>query len=97
MHIARAKNPYQLGKPLVVLLAKPDYGKTPPGVSAQEWKRIHEEKRQQKIGFANLSRNSKVIVAERSGHHIQLVEPHVVTDAVRLVVDAVIRHSRLAP
>jgi pimeloyl-ACP methyl ester carboxylesterase len=98
MYIARAKTPYQLGdRPLVVLLAKPDPGNPPPGISADEWKRINEEKRQQKAGLAKLSRNSKLIVAERSGHHIQLDEPRVVTDAVRLVVDAVRRRSKLAP
>ena len=98
MYVARAKTPYQLGdKPLVVLLAKPNGGNPPPGVSADEWKRINEEKRQQKVDLANLSRNSKLMVAERGGHHIQFDEPHVVTDAVRLVVDAVRRRSRLAP
>src|SRR5688572_13309595 len=82
MYIARAGTPYQLGgKPLVVLLANPDSGNPPPGIAADEWKRINEEKRQQKVGLANLSRNSKLIVAEKSGHHIQLDEPHVVTDA----------------
>lgn len=92
MYMARAKTPHQLGgKPLVVLLAKPDGGDPPPGVAADEWKRISEEKRQQKVGLANLSRNSKLIVAEKSGHHIQLDEPHVVTDAIRFVVDAVIK------
>ncbi|MFZ0061184.1 MAG: alpha/beta hydrolase [Pyrinomonadaceae bacterium] len=98
MYIARAKNPYQLGdQPLVVLLAKPDGGNPPPGISADEWKRINEEKRQQKVGLANLSRNSKLIVAESSGHHIQLDEPRVVADAIHLVVDAVRRRSKLAP
>ena len=98
MYVARAKTPYQLGdKPLVVLLARPGAGNPPPDVSAEEWKRINEEKRQQKIGLANLSRNSKLIVAERSGHHIQLDEPQVVADAIHLVVDAVGRRSRLAP
>ncbi|MDQ2973902.1 MAG: alpha/beta hydrolase [Acidobacteriota bacterium] len=98
MYIARAKTPYQLGdKPLVVLLAKPDSGNPPPGISPDEWKRINEEKRQQKIGLANLSRNSKLIVAQRSGHHIQLDEPHAVTDAIHLVVDAARRRTRLAP
>lgn len=98
MYVARAKTPYEFGdKPLLALLAKPDGGNPPPGISADEWKRINEEKRQQKVGLANLSRNSKVMVAERSGHHIHLDEPRVVTNAVRLVVDAVRRRSRLAP
>ncbi len=98
IYVARAKTPHQLGdKPLVVLLAKPEVGNPPPGIAADEWKRINEEKRQQKVGLANLSRNSKLIVAERSGHHIQLDEPHIITDAVRFVVEAVRRRTRLAP
>lgn len=98
MYLTRATTPYQLGdKPLVVLLARPDGCNAPPGIAADEWKRVNEEKRQQKVGLANLSRDSKLIVAERSGHHIQLDEPHVITGAVRLVVDAVRRRTRLAP
>jgi pimeloyl-ACP methyl ester carboxylesterase len=97
MYLARAKTPYQLGDiPLVVLLAKHEYGNPPPGISADEWKRINEEKRQQKVELTNLSRNSRLVVAERSGHHIQLDEPQVVTGAVRLIVNAVRRRIRLA-
>ena len=95
MHEARARTPYQLGTiPLIVLLPKPQ-NDPPPGVSADEWKRLGEEKRQQKIGLTNLSRNSKLIVASKSGHHIQLDEPKVVTDAVRLVVLAARRGTKL--
>jgi pimeloyl-ACP methyl ester carboxylesterase len=98
MYAARAQTPYQLGNiPLVVLLPKPEYGNPPSGVSIDEWKRINDEKRQQKIGFTNLSHNSKLIVAGKSGHHIQLDEPQVVTAAVRLVVGAARRRARLAP
>ena len=98
MYMARAKSPDQLGDvPLVVLLAKHEYGNPPPDISADEWKRVNEEKRQQKVGLTNLSRNSRLIVAEKSGHHIQLDEPQVVIGAVRLVVDAVRRRTRLAP
>jgi pimeloyl-ACP methyl ester carboxylesterase len=98
MYAARAKTPYQLGEtPLVVLLAKPDYGDPPGDIAADEWKRVNEEKRRQKVELTNLSRNSKLIVAEKSGHHIQLDEPQVVIDAVRLAVDAARRRTRLAP
>jgi len=98
MYAARAKTSRQLDdKPLVVLLAKPEVGDPPPGISADEWKRVNEEKRQQKVGLTDLSLNSKLIVAERSGHHIQLDEPHVVTDAIRLVVEAVRLRTKLAP
>jgi pimeloyl-ACP methyl ester carboxylesterase len=98
MYAARAITPQQLGdKPLVVLLGKLGIGNPPPGISAEEWKRVNEEKRQQKVGLTDLSRNSKLIVAERSGHHIQLDEPHVVTDSIRSAVEAVRVTTKLAP
>ena len=81
--------------PLVVLLPKGGYGRPPQGVDADEWKRFNEEKRQQKIDFTNLSHNSKLIFAENSGHHIQLDEPQVVIDAVRLIVEASRQHKAL--
>lgn len=96
MYNSRAKAPYQLGNlPLVVLLPRAGYGKPPPGIDADEWKRVNEEKRQQKVEFTTLSHNSKLIVAEKSGHHIQLDEPQVVIDAVRLVVEALRQHKKL--
>jgi len=96
MYAERAKTPYQLGNiPLVVLVPKFDYGKPPPGIDADEWKRVNEEKRQQKIEFTKLSHNSKLIVAENSGHHIQLDEPQVVIEAVRMIVESTRRHQKL--
>lgn len=96
MYDARAKAPYQLGNlPLVVLLPKGGYGRPPRGVDADEWKRFNEEKRQQKMDFTNLSHNSKLIFAENSGHHIQLDEPQVVIDAVRLIVETTRQHKAL--
>ncbi|MEW6733310.1 MAG: hypothetical protein AB1489_18425 [Acidobacteriota bacterium] len=98
IYTARAKIPHQLGDiPLVVLLSSPDGSNSPPGISADEWKRVNEEKRQQKVELTNLSRNNKLIVAKKSGHHIQLDEPDIVTDAVRIVINAVKRRSRLWP
>jgi pimeloyl-ACP methyl ester carboxylesterase len=98
IYVGRAKQTYPLGdRPLVVLLPKFQYGKPPSGVSADEWKRINEEKRQQKLDFTNLSRNSKLIVAEKSGHHIQLDEPQVVIDAIRAVVHAAKQNTKIAP
>ena len=96
MYEARARTPYLLGNlPLVVLVPKAGYGKPPRDIDADEWKRVNEEKRQQKIEFTNLSHNSKVIVAENSGHHIQLDEPQVVIDAVRLIVETSRQHKAL--
>jgi len=97
MYLARAKQPFPLGdRPLIVLLPKFQYGQPLGDISPEEWKRISDEKRQQKLEFTNLSRNSKLIIAENSGHHIQLDEPKIAVDAIREVVDAVRRHTKLA-
>ncbi len=70
-------------------------GSPPPGISAAEWKRVNEEKRRQKVGLTGLSRNSKLVVAEKSGHHIHLDEPGLVVEAVREVVDAARRGAKI--
>lgn len=96
MYLERSKRQYQLGNlPLVVLLTPFAAGAAPEGIPAAEWKRVNDEKRQQKLALTNLSRDAKVFIAPNSGHHIQLDEPGVVTSAVRQVVDAVRRHTRL--
>lgn len=96
LYLARVKQPVPLGdKPLIVLLPKFQYGNPLGGLSPEEWKRISDEKRQQKLEFTKLSRNSKLIIAENSGHHIQLDEPQIVIDAIRDVVNAVKHNTRL--
>ena len=90
MYMARAHTPRQLDDmPLVVLVPKPEDDSPPDGVSAEEWKRISDEKWQQKIALTTLSGNSKLVIVERSGHHIQLDQPRVVTDAIHRAVEAV--------
>jgi pimeloyl-ACP methyl ester carboxylesterase len=89
MHDSRAKAPYQLGStPLIVLIG----GKSeavPPGVTDEQWKQLSEEKKKQKSELAGLSKNSRVVFANESGHHIQLDQPELIVSAVRQVVDAV--------
>lgn len=98
IYAARQKQEYPLGDAaLAVLLTKPGIGAAPPGIPADEWKRVNEEKRRQKVEFTKLSRNSKLIVAENSGHHIQLDEPAVVANAIQQVVDAAQRGAKLLP
>ena len=98
MFVARSKTPYQLGDiPLVVLIGGKKDGATPQGISAEEWQRLSEEKRTQKTELANLSQNSKVIISEKSGHHIQLEEPDLVVNAIRQVVDSVRKQTKLTP
>lgn len=98
MLVARSKTPYQLGEiPLVVLIGRKKAGETPQGITAEEWKRLSDEKRKQKTELANLSRNSKVIIAEKSGHHIQLEEPELIVNAIRQVIDSVRKRAKLTP
>jgi len=95
---ARAKTPFPFGNiPLIVLIPKSEAGDPPPGISADEWKRVNEEKRQQKVELTSLSHNSKLVIAAKSGHHVQLDESQVVTDAIQLVVDAARHQAKLAP
>jgi pimeloyl-ACP methyl ester carboxylesterase len=97
MHAAREKSPCPLGDtPLVVLVgSRKDSSLPPPGVSAEEWQRLSDEKRRQKVGLTTLSRNSKLVLAEKSGHHIQLDEPGLVIDAIRQVLEVARRGTRL--
>ncbi|HXG92063.1 MAG TPA: alpha/beta hydrolase [Blastocatellia bacterium] len=99
MHMQSSAKKFPLGnRPLIVLIPAVKEGEAPPqGVSAEEWSRINEEKRKQKLGLARLSRNSKVIIAKESGHHIQLDAPALVINAIREVVDAARKGKRLSP
>jgi pimeloyl-ACP methyl ester carboxylesterase len=86
LHEARALKARQLGDlPLVVIVGGREEP-TPPGVTAEEWRRLSAEKRRQKEALAGLSSAGTLRVAARSGHHVQLEEPALVVDAVRQVV-----------
>ncbi len=81
MHAERTKREYPLGDmPLIVLTRGKD-------------KREGHTRLQ--TDLVRLSRNSKQVIAQNSGHHIQLDEPEFVADAVRQVVEAVRRNRRL--
>jgi hypothetical protein len=55
IYVARQKSQCPFGdKPLVVMLRKTD-DSPPPGMSADVWKRLNEEKREQKIGLTKLA------------------------------------------
>jgi pimeloyl-ACP methyl ester carboxylesterase len=96
MHESRAKVPTQLGNmPLVVLIGGKS-GDVPQGVTAELWKQLYEEKVKKKRDLASLSKNSKVVIADRSGHHIQLDQPELVVSAIRQVVESVRNGSKLS-
>lgn len=94
--LSRKTDPQPLGnRPLVVLAA----GKRPPppGTSEELWKRLRQEKDEQKIDLARLSRNSKFVLDPSSGHDIEIDDPQLVAHAIEEVVDAVSTGARLVP
>ena len=82
----RAKTQYPYGDmPLVVLTR---------GIADEQGpdsKVFEKEHREDHAALAKLSRNGKLIVAEHSGHHVQLDEPELVVAAIREVVNAAAR------
>jgi pimeloyl-ACP methyl ester carboxylesterase len=98
MYGGREGREHSLGdKPLAILIPEQLEASPPPGVSAEEWKRVSEEKIQQKKDLVRLSRNSKWIIVSRSGHHIALDEPDAVIETIREVVVAARDRTRLSP
>lgn len=97
LHDTRENRPHPLGDlPLIVLSA----GRAvppPPGVDADVWARLREEKRQQQVDLARLSRNSRQIIAAQSGHSIHVDDPELVVRSIRDVVDAARRGGKLRP
>jgi pimeloyl-ACP methyl ester carboxylesterase len=75
-----AKSKYPLGDlPLIVLTR---------GRSEEDTKALEEEHRRDHTSVAAMSRNGKLVVATRSGHHVQLEEPELVIQAIRDVLTA---------
>jgi len=79
----RAKSQYPYGDMPLIVLTRGISDETGPDSKAFE-----KEHRDDHTALAKLSRNGKLIVAERSGHHVQIDEPEVVISAIREVVAA---------
>ena len=95
MYIATHSTDYILGDLPMEVLIGGRIESAPPNILQEEWKRLSEEKIQQKKEFGRLSRNSKVVVDPMSGHHIQLDNPDLVITAIREVVEAASHHTKL--
>ena len=63
----------------------------------EEGRQDDEERKREQLDLLRLSRNSKQIIAEASGHDIQIEDPALVIGAVREVVDAILRPRKLMP
>jgi len=76
--------------PLIVLTrGKREYPDTEVG------RQLNEERKRMQLDLLQLSRNSKQVIAEASGHHIQLDDPELVIGATREVVDSALHHRKL--
>lgn len=88
IYASNNKREYPLnGLPLIVLTR---------GVSEypnEQAKQLDEDRRRLQTDLLCLSRNSKQIVASKSGHRIQLDAPELVISAIKQVVEAVRRSS----
>ncbi|MEW6206882.1 MAG: alpha/beta hydrolase [Acidobacteriota bacterium] len=81
MYADKARSEYPLGDmPLIVLT---------------RGKNQSEGHSKLQADLVHLSRNSKQIIAKNSGHHIQLDQPELVSDAIRQVVEAARHRSKL--
>jgi pimeloyl-ACP methyl ester carboxylesterase len=93
IYAARKKQEYPLGDAPLIVLTRGKRGYPNNEVGDQ----LEAERKRMQADLLNLSRNSKQIIAANSGHHIQLDEPEVVTNAIRQVIDAVQRRAKLLP
>jgi pimeloyl-ACP methyl ester carboxylesterase len=74
----RTKSQYPLGdKPLIVLTR---------GIPDEDSKELEEEHRRDHAAISTISRKGKLVIASRSGHHVQLDEPELVVNAIREVL-----------
>jgi pimeloyl-ACP methyl ester carboxylesterase len=90
MYAERGSRKYPLGDmPLIVLT------RGIAGEDEQANKQLLEDHDRLQIDLVSLSNNSKQIIAKQSGHHIQLEQPTLVTDAIKQVVNAVRRKTKL--
>jgi len=75
-------------KPLVRIVA----GRAdppPPGMAKAQWGALVSEKMAEKRGYAQLSRNSKVVFDPKSGHSVHLEDPDTVLNAIHDVQAAI--------
>lgn len=93
IYSARKAVEYPLGDiPLIVLTrGKTEYPDTEDG------RQLNEERKRMQADLLRLSRNSRQIIAESSGHHIQLDNPALVISAIREVVDSALHKKKLKP
>jgi pimeloyl-ACP methyl ester carboxylesterase len=95
IYLSRKANSEPLGnRPLIVLGA----GKRPkpPGTSEEKWQELRQQRDEQVLDLARLSRNSKFILAPSSSHAIHIDDPELVARAITEVLEAASKSVPLA-
>jgi pimeloyl-ACP methyl ester carboxylesterase len=90
---ARKAREDPLGDIPLIVLSLGKYG----NLDAEAGRERNERMKRKQLDLLRLSRNSKQIIAEASGHFIQLDEPALVVDAIRQVVDSALQNRKLTP
>ncbi|HEX8243922.1 MAG TPA: alpha/beta hydrolase, partial [Longimicrobium sp.] len=86
LHEARRTHPHPLGSIPLVVLAGGRAEPTPQGLTDEAWRELTAEKRAQKADLATLSTRGRLIVSQRSGHHVQLDDPALVVRTISEMV-----------
>ena len=95
LHDVGGPGEFPLGdRPLIVLTRSLPETDNEKGWTVEQQEQDHKRLQAE---LARLSRNSRQMVVEKSGHHIQLDQPEAVVDAVRRVVTAVREKKGLGP
>jgi pimeloyl-ACP methyl ester carboxylesterase len=81
-------------RPLITIVALRN-DPAPPDVAQEVWDRLFQEKVAEKRGYAALSTNSRIVEDPKSRHTVQLDDPDTVVTAIRDVLNAAARHTRL--
>lgn len=90
IYTERRNGKYSLGdRPLIVLT------RGIPGTDEQANETLAKDRDRLQADLVTLSSNSKQVIAKNSGHHIQFDEPALVIDAIKQVVKAIRRKSKL--
>ena len=83
LRVERAKSEHPLGDLPLVVITRGIPDETGPNAAAME-----AEHRKDHASVATMSRRGRLVIAARSGHHVQLDEPELVVSAIREVVAA---------
>ena len=92
MHSERSKNKYPLGDTPLIVLTR---AMSESGINENPAKKqLTESHDRLQADLANLSINSKQIIAKSAGHHIQLDDPELVNNAIAQMVTAIRQRTR---